>query len=192
MLSISYLRKYHPRVVFLGATIALLILTILILRSSYIKPIPRAFQPPDLEALPSPYSKTQADEYTEPTSSSQISIKPTEISNGGIDHDGKNITSQPVSAPVFTTVPEAKTPSGSDGNVEWFFNTTRDERNYRLTAEQCGTAFPGLFSEIERAVAYRRAKGDITLSDVDTSWKKDGVVRALIIDQQVCGPKICI
>ena len=67
----------------------------------------------------------------------------------------------------------------------WIFNTTRDEKAYSLTEERCDSAFPALFTEIERAVEYRKKVGIITQEDVDISWKDVEAVRAMIIDQQV-------
>jgi hypothetical protein len=68
---------------------------------------------------------------------------------------------------------------------EWVFNSTRDAGNYGLSTEQCHAAFPSLFQELERAVLYRKTVGQITLDDVDLSWTKAGVVRAMIVEQQV-------
>ena len=68
---------------------------------------------------------------------------------------------------------------------EWVFNSTRDAGNYGLSTEQCHAAFPGLFQELERAASYRKTVGRITLDDVDISWTKAGVVRAMIVEQQV-------
>lgn len=82
-------------------------------------------------------------------------------------------------APVQTQI------STADKAAQWNFTAARDERAYGLTAEQCDAAFPGLFTEIDRAVEYRKKIGNITIKDVDISWKDDGAVRAVIIDQQV-------
>lgn len=67
----------------------------------------------------------------------------------------------------------------------WQFNSTRDERAYGLTIEQCNSAFPDLYTEIDRAFEYRGDIGPIGPEDVNISWAKDGLVRALIMDQQV-------
>ncbi|KAH8595077.1 glycosyl transferase family 90-domain-containing protein [Bisporella sp. PMI_857] len=69
--------------------------------------------------------------------------------------------------------------------AEWLFDSTRDARDFRLTAKQCNTAFPGLFTEIDKAVSYRKTIGNVTPSDLDLSWQEDGGVRALIYDQQL-------
>ncbi|KAK0112703.1 hypothetical protein ONS95_014440 [Cadophora gregata] len=68
---------------------------------------------------------------------------------------------------------------------EWSFDKSRDTRDYSLTADQCNIAFPGLYAEIERAVAYRKKIGRLSPEDVDISWSKEGLVRALISDQQL-------
>jgi hypothetical protein len=67
---------------------------------------------------------------------------------------------------------------------EWSFNTTRDERVFGLSSEQCDTAFPRLFHEIARATQYRRKK-KVTPEDLDISWAEHALVRAMIVDQQV-------
>ncbi|KAL2353033.1 glycosyl transferase family 90-domain-containing protein [Cryomyces antarcticus] len=66
----------------------------------------------------------------------------------------------------------------------WSFNYTRDARNYGLSASQCDAAFPQLYVEIDRAVAHRR-QSPITVSEVETDWRGDGIVRALIHSNQL-------
>lgn len=68
----------------------------------------------------------------------------------------------------------------------WRFEHKRDSEKYGLTKEQCDVSFPGLFTEIERAVAYRKNVGLVTPKDIDISWKEDEAVRAMIVNQQVC------
>lgn len=77
-------------------------------------------------------------------------------------------------------------PKGSSIHKTWEFTAARDARVYGLTTEQCDSAFPGLFAEIKRAVTYQKNTRQITPDDIDISWKENGAVRALIIDQQVC------
>jgi hypothetical protein len=72
---------------------------------------------------------------------------------------------------------------------DWSFEQ-KDATNYGLNEWQCDSAFPGLYKEIERAVDYRRKVGHVTLGDVDISWKKDGLVRAMIYDRQVSVPTL--
>ncbi|TVY17332.1 Protein O-glucosyltransferase 1 [Lachnellula arida] len=88
-------------------------------------------------------------------------------------------------ATTQTDAPAPSTAPNTHEEGQWSFNTTRDERAYGLTAEQCDAAFPGLFTEIDRAIEYRNKIGKITPDDVDISWKEHGAVRAAIIDQQL-------
>lgn len=83
----------------------------------------------------------------------------------------------------FTKTPLA-TPHFNATN-KWIFDTERDSDDWRLSSEQCDEAFPGLFTEIDRAVDFQTKKGTVTPEDIDISWKKDGAVRAQIIDQKV-------
>jgi hypothetical protein len=92
------------------------------------------------------------------------------------------------SSPLSTTSAVAATPSVSSStetHKEWKFDAARDSRAYGLTTEQCESAFPGLFTEIERAVAYRKSVGQISPEDIDISSRDPGVVQAMILDQQV-------
>jgi len=67
----------------------------------------------------------------------------------------------------------------------WEFNATRDAYNYGLSPEQCDAAFPGMWAELDRAVAHRKNVGNITPAHVTIDWKIDGIVRAMIYDRQV-------
>lgn len=68
----------------------------------------------------------------------------------------------------------------------WKYDTTRDSTAYALDTEQCQTAFPGLFEEIERGVATRKELGNITAEQMDISTRMDGALHAMILDQKVC------
>lgn len=71
-------------------------------------------------------------------------------------------------------------------NSGWQFDYKRDGKNYGLTEEQCNVAFPELFKEIDRAVEHRKEKwGEITLDEVEVGWRGDGIVRAMIHDNQL-------
>ncbi|OQN97956.1 hypothetical protein B0A48_16261 [Cryoendolithus antarcticus] len=61
----------------------------------------------------------------------------------------------------------------------------RDARNYGLSEDQCTEAFPDLYVEIDRAVAHRKKIGNITLDELDVGWRGDGIVRAMIHDNQL-------
>lgn len=68
----------------------------------------------------------------------------------------------------------------------WRFDYKRDNRNYGLSEEQCELAFPGLYKEIDRAVAHRLEKwGKITPDEVDVGWSGGGIVRAMIHNNQL-------
>jgi len=68
----------------------------------------------------------------------------------------------------------------------WTFDYKRDARNFGLDEEQCQIAFPDLYKEIDRAVAHRKEIGKkITLGDMDVEWRSDGMVRAMIHDNQL-------
>ncbi|EHK96023.1 putative protein O-glucosyltransferase 1 [Glarea lozoyensis 74030] len=56
---------------------------------------------------------------------------------------------------------------------KWAFNSTRDSKNFGLSEEQCTTAFRGLFTEIERAVRYRKTIGQVRVEEIDISSEKD-------------------
>lgn len=70
-------------------------------------------------------------------------------------------------------------PTFFDGS--WDYN--RDKDNLLFNQGQCDQAFPGLFTEIERASADR--KRPITLKELDSITPRNGHVRAMIYDQQV-------
>lgn len=61
----------------------------------------------------------------------------------------------------------------------------RDRFNFMLNTAQCEQAFPGLFAEIERPKTQRE-KRPITLKEINAIVPREGYVRAMIINQQVC------
>ncbi|KAF2136318.1 uncharacterized protein K452DRAFT_237718 [Aplosporella prunicola CBS 121167] len=68
---------------------------------------------------------------------------------------------------------------------DWSFITVRDSRNYGLSEAQCDAAFPRLWSDIERGLAYRKEVGNITVEDMELNWRQEAVVRAMIYDHQL-------
>lgn len=66
----------------------------------------------------------------------------------------------------------------------WTFNYERDSRNYGLSEAQCSSAFPFLYKEVDRAVNHR-SRNKIRIEEVDTAWRGDGIVRAMIWENQV-------
>ncbi|KXT11753.1 hypothetical protein AC579_1650 [Pseudocercospora musae] len=68
----------------------------------------------------------------------------------------------------------------------WQFDYKRDGKNYGLSEEQCNVAFPELYKEIDRAVEHRKERwGEITPDEVEVEWRGDGIVRAMIHDNQL-------
>lgn len=54
-----------------------------------------------------------------------------------------------------------------------------------LDSQQCEQAFPGLFEEVERPM-NDRMNSHITLDEINAVPQRNGYVRAMIYDQQVC------
>jgi hypothetical protein len=66
----------------------------------------------------------------------------------------------------------------------WTFNYMRDKNDYGLDEEQCQSAFPGQYEDIERAVRVRgRAK--VTEQDLNSFDLTKGMVRGMIYDREV-------
>ncbi|KAJ9622781.1 hypothetical protein H2203_006432 [Taxawa tesnikishii (nom. ined.)] len=87
--------------------------------------------------------------------------------------------------PVHVPVPSVKDDEARGStHAEWQFDYARDARNYGLSHEQCSSAFPLLYKEIDRAVEHRRGN-KIDVSEVDTAWRGDGIVRAMIYKNQL-------
>lgn len=75
----------------------------------------------------------------------------------------------------------------------WTFQADQDARNYALNEEQCLSAFPGLFDDIERSVQGRQGN-PITFKELDGAietlrtyrdYERGGWLRLLIYDSQV-------
>lgn len=74
--------------------------------------------------------------------------------------------------------------SPSVDSVNWEFLYRRDWNNYGLSDEQCERAFPRYGHEVERAVRYR-SKNHVSIDEMGTEWRDDGILRAMIYDNQV-------
>ncbi|KAF7596149.1 hypothetical protein BBP40_003048 [Aspergillus hancockii] len=61
----------------------------------------------------------------------------------------------------------------------WQFEVERDGNNHGLSQEQCRTAFPKLFDEIDKSALFRE-KNHIKFKDVDGTMVEDGMVRGII------------
>jgi hypothetical protein len=57
--------------------------------------------------------------------------------------------------------------------------------NYGLSHTECRTRFAGLFDELDRSVALRKELGNVSLADIDLSWKPYGGVRVMIYNHKV-------
>ncbi|KAF2399558.1 hypothetical protein EJ06DRAFT_511716 [Trichodelitschia bisporula] len=68
---------------------------------------------------------------------------------------------------------------------QWTFDAARDARDFGLSDEQCDAAFPDFYEEIDRAVELHRSLGNITIDDLDMSWRRDEMLRAMIFDRQL-------
>jgi len=58
---------------------------------------------------------------------------------------------------------------------EWTYEYPRDARNYGLDEAQCLSAFPDLYKEVDRAVAWWKEKGGITERELDVGWRGDAI-----------------
>jgi hypothetical protein len=67
---------------------------------------------------------------------------------------------------------------------QWQFEVTRDAENYGLDADQCESAFPKLYVEIDKSVALRK-NNSITLEELDSRWVIPGIIRVMIYNGQV-------
>ncbi|RDW72790.1 hypothetical protein BP6252_06697 [Coleophoma cylindrospora] len=68
-------------------------------------------------------------------------------------------------------------------DANWKFDFTRDGENIGLGNDQCGSAFPGLFEDIYRAVEFRlESNKSISVQDLDAIRLSRGMVRAMVIE----------
>ena len=105
--------------------------------------------------------------------------------------DGDDIE-KPTSSFTFHPTDALVDPSPEQvGSENWTFNPEKHAEDYGLDETQCDTAFPDMYFEIERAAAYWKQTRNITIEDVEVSWKASGLVRAMIYDRHVstCLPK---
>lgn len=72
-----------------------------------------------------------------------------------------------------------------EANNLWMFDFKRDRNNFGLDDEQCESAFPGQYEDIERAVKVRKRWGKVTEADLSSFELTKGMVRAMIYDKEV-------
>ncbi|CAK3986059.1 DUF821 domain-containing [Lecanosticta acicola] len=71
---------------------------------------------------------------------------------------------------------------------DWSFRADRDRNNHSLTLEQCHTAFPDLYKEIDRSRTYwkgRQGNKKLTEEQWGLEWSPDGGLRAMIWEGQL-------
>jgi len=111
---------------------------------------------------------------------------------GGPDYASEVLQRIQHARPPVEQKADDPTPSHSESHLtssppepSWEWDYQRDRRNYGLSEAQCGAAFPLLYREVDRAVTYRRRVGNVTLEDLDVGWRGDGIVRALIHNNEL-------
>ena len=67
----------------------------------------------------------------------------------------------------------------------WEFDHRRDANDYGLSESACISAFPRLYEEIDRSVAYWKKRGGIKPRDIDLEVVEYGGIRAKIQDNKV-------
>jgi hypothetical protein len=94
------------------------------------------------------------------------------------------------SSNFWNLTPSSPPLQASESSAEWTFDPHRDEHNFGLTDEKCYFAFPEFFKEIDRAVSYRKEANlsNVTLAEVDISWRDAEILRAMIYDRQASYP----
>jgi len=79
--------------------------------------------------------------------------------------------------------------AGSGGSIpspqDWDFNPVRDADDFTLREEQCSTAFPELYHEIDRSVAFWGNRGGVQRADTDIGFAELGAARLRISRKQV-------
>lgn len=88
-------------------------------------------------------------------------------------------------SPIPTSSPTHAADTLPEG---WIFDPRRDEQNFGLNDAQCDDAFPDLYKEIERAVAFRQNNNldNVKEEELDISWRGGGeIIRLMIHDRQV-------
>lgn len=69
----------------------------------------------------------------------------------------------------------------------WSYEPLKHAENFALDQQQCDIAFPGLWYEIDRSVAYwkNNVSRSITPNDTSLDWREEGAFRALIHRNQL-------
>ncbi|KAK4908615.1 hypothetical protein LTR49_022518 [Elasticomyces elasticus] len=76
----------------------------------------------------------------------------------------------------------------SESPPRWSWWPGRDRNNHALNVEQCDSAFPDLYHEIDRSAAFWRERNGgrkITKDQYGLDWSEDGGISIMIYDQQL-------
>ncbi|KAK3614225.1 hypothetical protein LTR56_027387 [Elasticomyces elasticus] len=76
----------------------------------------------------------------------------------------------------------------SESPPRWSWWPGRDRNNHALNVEQCDSAFPDLYHEIDRSAAFWRERNGgrkITKDQYKLDWSEDGGISIMIYDQQL-------
>jgi len=96
---------------------------------------------------------------------------------------------EPNLPPSVSPIPTSSPTHAADTLPEgWIFDPRRDEQNFGLNDAQCDAAFPDLYKEIERAVAFRQNNNldNVKEEELDISWRGGGeIIRLMIHDRQL-------
>jgi hypothetical protein len=94
----------------------------------------------------------------------------------------------PVSTPEHKSepVPTSRVPLPSE-DKSWIYEPLKDAENFALNREQCDSAFPDLWYEIDRSVNVwkHNISRQITANDTSLEWRDEGAFRALIHRNQL-------
>jgi len=75
-------------------------------------------------------------------------------------------------------------PCEAASSTHWSYQWERDRNDHGLSSEQCNHAFPELYHELDRAVAYWSPR-NITPETIELSPRNEGGLRVLIKDQRL-------
>lgn len=94
----------------------------------------------------------------------------------------------PISTPEHKSepVPSSKVPLPSE-DKSWKYEPLKDAENFALNRQQCNSAFPDLWYEIDRSVSFwkHNISRQITANDTSLEWRDEGAFRALIHRNQL-------
>ena len=93
----------------------------------------------------------------------------------------------PISTPEHKSEPvPTRVPLPAD-DKSWIYEPLKDAENFALNREQCDSAFPDLWYEIDRSVNVwkHNISRQITANDTSLEWRDEGAFRALIHRNQL-------